>query len=163
MVLLRALAIIALFFFSLLMLTFIGFPIALMFDSDVVNSALDTFTSGASGIAAGTTALEIGLAAVALLAFIISIVRLIRRTQGFIAWLIGFVCLAALRFVIGVGPDLARLEPVDIWERASASFIAPGMLPANLVILGVCALVGLGIAIVDVADKRRRAALESGV
>lgn len=104
------------------------------------------------------TWLEVGLWAAAGLFFLISAVRLIRRTQGFWTWLIGFAFYGA-RWALAQqnegGGLVANVQSIDINAyRAPAELAAnAGGTEAQVGILGLILIVGLLIFIVDAADR----------
>jgi hypothetical protein len=104
------------------------------------------------------TWIEVGLWAGAGLFFLISAVRLIRRTQGFWTWLIGFALYGA-RWAVAQqnesGGLVANVQSIDINAyRAPAELAAnAGSTEAQVGLLGIILIVGLLIFIVDVADR----------
>ncbi len=100
---------------------------------------------------------EVGLWAGAGLFFLISVVRLIRRTQGFWTWLLGFACYAGRWAWVqqNEGGLLATVQSVD-----PNTYLQPAGLLADttstesqLAILGIALIAGIFIFIVDAADR----------
>lgn len=101
--------------------------------------------------------IEAGLWFGAGLFFLISAIRLIRRTQGFWTWLLGFACyggrwalaqqndggLAAT--IQGINPN-AYLTPQVLAQTPESS-------EAQVGVLGIVVIVGLIILVVDAADR----------
>lgn len=89
--------------------------------------------------------------------FLISAIRLMRRTQAWFMWLLGFACLVG-RWVLGQGgpqPALdavqgldvgAYLKPEDLLGDVTAPEVQVGR-------FGVLLLLGLIVLIVDLADR----------
>lgn len=102
--------------------------------------------------------IQTGLWWAAGLFFLISAIRLIRRTQGFWVWLLGFACYGGrwalaqqgdgglMATVRSIDPN-AYLNPVQLFDQAADS---P---EAQLGVLGIALLVGLIIFLVDLADR----------
>lgn len=103
------------------------------------------------------TWLEAGLWYGAGLFFLISAVRLMRRTQGFWVWLLGFACYGG-RWAVAQAKEgdlVATVQSVD-----PNAYLKPEALAADttstetqLAILGIVLIVGLLIFIVDAADR----------
>lgn len=103
------------------------------------------------------TWIEAGLWYGAGLFFLISAIRLIRRTQGFWVWLLGFACYGGrwawaqqqqgdlVATVQGVDPN-AYLKPETLAADTAST-------EAQLAILGIILIVGLIVFIVDAADR----------
>jgi hypothetical protein len=104
------------------------------------------------------TWIEVGLWAGAGLFFLICAVRLIRRTQGFWTWLIGFAFYGA-RWAMAqqneAGGLVANVQSIDVNAyRAPADLAAnAGSTEAQVGLLGIILVVGLLIFIVDAADR----------
>lgn len=102
--------------------------------------------------------IEVGLWAGAGLFFLISAVRLIRRTQAFWTWLIGFAFYGA-RWAIAQqnegGGLVANLQNIDINAyRAPAELAAnTGGMEAQVGILAIILIIGLFVFICDIADR----------
>ena len=104
------------------------------------------------------TWIEVGLWAGAGVFFLISAVRLIRRTQGFWVWLIGFALYGA-RWAVAqqneAGGLVANVQSIDVNAyRAPAELAAnTGSTEAQVGLLGIILIVGLLIFVVDAADR----------
>ncbi|WP_395647148.1 hypothetical protein [Terricaulis sp.] len=104
------------------------------------------------------TWLDVGLWAAAGIFFFVAMVRLIRRTQGFWAWLLGFACYGgrwAWSQQQNDGGVAATIQSVD-WN----TYREPQVLlsdftttEAQLALLGVILVVGLFAFIVDAVDR----------
>lgn len=114
--------------------------------------------SAAATGAASAGWIDVGLLAGAAIFFLISAIRLIRRTQGFWTWLLGFACYGgrwAWQQQANEGGALGYLQSIDI-----NAYMAPQALlndlttpEAQVGILGVVLIVGLFVFIVDAADR----------
>jgi hypothetical protein len=104
------------------------------------------------------TWIEVGLWGGAGIFFLISAVRLMRRTQGFWTWLIAFALYGA-RWAMGQqnegGGLVTNVQSIDVNAyRAPAELAAnTGSTEAQVGILGIILIVGLLIFIVDAADR----------
>lgn len=101
--------------------------------------------------------LEAGLWYGAGLFFLIAAVRLIRRTQGFWTWLLGFACYGG-RWAVAQqseGGLLATVQGVDpkAYLAPDALATAPESAEAQIGVLAVILIIGLIIFIVDAADR----------
>lgn len=102
--------------------------------------------------------IEVGLWAGAGLFFLISAVRLIRRTQGFWVWLIGFAFYGA-RWAMAQqnegGGLVANVQSIDINAYTAPAELAAdtGGTEAQVGILAIILVVGLLIFIVDAVDR----------
>jgi len=107
--------------------------------------------------AADVTWVETALWAASGIFLFISGVRLIRQTQGFWAWLIGFACygvrwgLSTVRSENNIIADAAAVRSPE--EALQTAVQATTNYP--LIALAVLLVAGLLILIVDTADKRR--------
>jgi hypothetical protein len=105
--------------------------------------------------AAQSTWVDVGLWAGAGLFFLISAVRLVRKTQGFWTWLIGFALYGGrwawaqqgslFDTVKGINPQ-AYLEPQTILSDLATP-------EAQVGLLGLILIVGLLIFVIDAADR----------
>lgn len=104
------------------------------------------------------TWIEVGLWAGAGLFFLISAVRLIRRTQGFWMWLLGFALYGA-RWAVAQqnegGGLVASVQAIDVNAYTAPAELAAntGGTEAQVGILGIVLIVGLLIFVVDAADR----------
>ena len=102
--------------------------------------------------------IEVGLWAGAGLFFLISAVRLIRRTQGFWVWLIGFGFYGA-RWAMAQqnegGGLVANVQSIDINAYTAPAELAAntGGTEAQVGILGIILIVGLLVFIIDAVDR----------
>lgn len=111
--------------------------------------------SAAAAGAAQNTWVDVGLWAGAGLFFLISAVRLIRKTQGFWTWLIGFALYGGrwalaqegslVDTVKGINPS-AYLEPQSILSDLATP-------EAQVGLLGLILIVGLLIFVIDAGDR----------
>lgn len=105
--------------------------------------------------ALSTTMPERVLWYLAALFFFIAAVRLIRRTQGFWVWLLGFACYGG-RWALGQhhqeGGFAATIQSVDV-QALSADTLAEGGSEAQLGFLVFLLIVGLLVFIIDSADR----------
>jgi hypothetical protein len=159
--LLRAVVIFVLFIQCLWMLTAAGLPIALLFESETVRPALESLSGIASEVVNATTAWEVGLALGVLFFFTLALVRLIRRTRAFFAWLLGFLSLLVLRALQGIAPDLGQQPMAELANRAVANFLNPELVYFNAVVLALSILIGVAIIMIDLSDDRHWMAYES--
>lgn len=102
--------------------------------------------------------IEVGLWAGAGLFFLIAAVRLIRRTQAFWTWLIGFAFYGA-RWAMAqqneAGGLVANVQSIDINAYTAPAELAAntGGTEAQVGILGIILIIGLLVFIVDAADR----------
>jgi hypothetical protein len=106
----------------------------------------------------GVSWIEAGLWAGAGLFFLVSAIRLVRRTQGFWVWLLGFACYGGRWALAQSGADggaLATVQSVDInaYTQPTVLASAPDSTETQLGILAVVLLIGVIIFIVDAADR----------
>lgn len=104
------------------------------------------------------TWLDVGLWAAAGIFFFVAMVRLIRRTQGFWAWLIGFACYGgrwAWSQQQSDGGVVATIQSVDwnIFLTPQALLSDLASTQSQLAVLGVILIVGLFAFIVDAVDR----------
>jgi hypothetical protein len=108
--------------------------------------------------AANATWIDVGLLAGAAIFFLISAVRLIRRTQGFWTWLFGFALYGG-RWAWGQqsseGGALATVQSIDInvYRQPQSLLGDLGAPEAQIGILAIILIVGLFVFIVDAADR----------
>jgi hypothetical protein len=101
--------------------------------------------------------LEAGLWYGAALMFLISAIRLIRRTQGFWTWLLGFACYGG-RWAVAQQNDGGLAETVrgvdpKAYLQPEALAASPETATAQIGVLGIILIVGLVILIVDGGDR----------
>ncbi|ANP46216.1 hypothetical protein [Candidatus Viadribacter manganicus] len=102
--------------------------------------------------------IEVGLWAGAGMFFLIAAVRLIRRTQAFWTWLIGFALFGA-RWAIAQqnegGGLVANVQSINVNAYTAPAELAAnsGGTEAQVGILGVILIIGLLVFIVDAADR----------
>jgi hypothetical protein len=123
-------------------------------DTQVTRAQVAAEESGA----ANATWIDVGLLAGAAIFFLISAVRLIRRTQGFWTWLLGFALYGgrwAWSQQYNEGGVMGTLQNVDInaYARPQALIADLASPSAQVGILAIILLVGLIVFIVDAADR----------
>jgi hypothetical protein len=99
--------------------------------------------------------IEVGLLAGAGLFFLISAVRLMRRTQGFWTWLLGFALFGG-RWALAQRGDLAATIQelrVNDYLQPQAILADTASPEAQVGLLGIILIVGLLIFILDAADR----------
>jgi hypothetical protein len=151
--LLRWLIILVLFLQALWMLSALGVPIALLLERDLMGSQLEAVSRAAPSLVGGATPLEASLSVLALFCFLVAIVRLVRRTQGWFYWLMAFVFLA-LRTLVGVAGGVSALTSPEAPAAILGNLADPDIWIPNAMLLGLNLLIGIAIIAVDVADKR---------
>lgn len=114
-------------------------------------AAADTGAASASWI-------DVGLLAAAALFFLISAIRLMRKTQGFWTWLLGFALYGgrwAYQQQASEGGALATIQSVNINDYMQPQTILAdlGSPSAQVALLGIVLIVGLFVFIVDAADR----------
>lgn len=103
--------------------------------------------------------IEVGLWTGAGLFFLICAVRLIRRTQGFWTWLIGFALYGSRWAVAQQNEDgglVASVRGIDLgaYVRQPQLMLSdPGSPAAQVALLGVVVIIGILIFIVDAVDR----------
>ena len=120
-----------------------------------VSEVQDVQSSAVAAGAAQSSWIDVGLWAGAGLFFLIAAVRLIRKTQGFWTWLIGFALYGGrwalaqegslVDTVKGINPQ-AYLEPQSILSDLATP-------EAQVGLLGLILVVGLLIFVIDAADR----------
>jgi hypothetical protein len=101
--------------------------------------------------------LQTGLLYGAGLFFLISTVRLLRRTQGFWTWLLGFACFGG-RWALaqqengGLVGTVQHINP-NAYLQPQTLIATPDAPEAQVALLGAILLVGLIILIIDAADR----------
>jgi hypothetical protein len=118
-------------------------------------SAIAGPTDSLRELAASTTMPERILWYAAAVFFLISAIRLIRRTQGFWMWLLGFACLGgrwALAQQHQEGGLVATVQSVDVQSFAPEG-LAEGGASAQITVLIALLVLGLLIFIIDHADR----------
>lgn len=107
--------------------------------------------------AAEATWIDVGLLAGAAIFFLIAAIRLMRRTQGFWMWLLGFACYGG-RWAWAQqdsGGLVATVQSVDVNAyRTPQSVLADlSTTEGQLAILALVLIVGLIVFIVDASDR----------
>jgi hypothetical protein len=105
--------------------------------------------------AASATWIDVGLLGGAALFFLIAAVRLMRRTQGFWVWLVGFALYGgrwAYNQSDGLLPTIQGIDP-NAYLAPQALLADLGAPTAQVGILAIVLIVGLFIFIVDAADR----------
>ncbi len=106
-------------------------------------------------VVAGVGWLEAVLWGAAGLFFLISAIRLMRRTQAWFMWLLGFACLVG-RWVLAQGghesalATVQKINPGAYLQPASLDIYGPEVQVGRF---GVLLLLGLIVLIVDLADR----------
>jgi hypothetical protein len=115
----------------------------------------DVQAEAASAGAAQATWIDVGLLAGAALFFLIAAIRLMRRTQGFWTWLLGFACFGGLwAYQEGQGVvDRIMAIDINVYRAPQALLADSGSFEARVGILAIILLVGVIIAIIDGADR----------
>lgn len=105
--------------------------------------------------AAQHTWIDVGLWAGAALFFLIAAIRLMRRTQGFWVWLLGFACYGGRwAYAQGAGAlDHVRNLDLNIYRDPQAILANLASTEAQVAVLGVILVIGLFTFIVDAADR----------
>lgn len=125
-----------------------------------LNDAIDSlrarsrFVAGALEYGAQASWLEAGLWFAAGLFFLIAAVRLMRRTQGFWMWLLGFACYGGRWAVTqqnegGLAATLQSLTP----QALSPENLTPEAAPVQAGLLAFHLVVGLIILVIDAGDR----------
>jgi hypothetical protein len=119
-------------------------------DSQVAQAQVAAANSGA----ATASWVEVGLLAGAGLFFLICAIRLMRRTQGFWTWLIGFALFGG-RWAWTQSDGLATIQGIDPKAYLQPQVIASDLTTteAQVGILAIVLILGLIIWIVDAADR----------
>jgi len=110
--------------------------------------------AAAAGAGAATW-LDVGLWSAAAIFFLIAAIRLIRRTQGFWVWLLGFAAYAG-RWAYAQGQTVVeQLQALDVntYRDPQALLARPDLFEAQVAILAIILIVGVFVAIVDGADR----------
>jgi hypothetical protein len=104
---------------------------------------------------AASTWLEVGLWYGAGVMFLIAAIRLMRRTQGFWLWLLGFACFGARWAVPQENGPLETIKNLDLnnYLKPDVLMAASTSSETQLGLLGIVVVVGLMILIVDAADR----------
>lgn len=104
-----------------------------------------------------STWLDAGLLYGAGLFFLISAIRLIRKTQGFWTWLLGFACYGGHWALTqqSSGGLVATVQSIDVqsYVQPEALVSNPGAPAAQVGIIGIILIVGLFVFIADAADR----------
>jgi len=118
---------------------------------------LDAVSAELKQLGQSATWLQAGLWYGAAFFFLVSAIRLIRRTQAFWAWLLGFACYGG-RWALtqsdqpgGVLGTLQSLKPDDFRPENLATVSGPS---ADISLLGVILIVGLFVFVMDIFDRR---------
>jgi|CXWL01.1.fsa_nt_gi hypothetical protein len=101
--------------------------------------------------------IEVGLWGGAGLFFLVSAIRLIRRTQGFWTWLVGFACFGGRWAMaqLSEGGLVATIQQVDpnAYLKPEMLVASPESAEAQVGVLGIVLIVGVLIFIIDAADR----------
>ena len=111
--------------------------------------------SAAASGAAEATWIDVALLAAAGVFFLISSIRLIRRTQGFWTWLFGFACYGAFWAMSQEGGLRETAQQIDpnIYLQPQVLLNDPGSPASQIALLIVILIVGFLVFIVDAADR----------
>jgi hypothetical protein len=143
----------------LLALVLLSFAGAAAVAAELLNApiALPQVQAAAAPGAAQSTWLDVGLWAFAGIFFLVCAIRLMRRTQGFWTWLLGFACYAGRwAYAEQQQHDLvAAIQAVNpsIYAQPQVVLADLSTFEAQLGILAVIVVVGLLIFIIDLADR----------
>jgi len=99
--------------------------------------------------------IDVGLLAAAAIFFLISAIRLIRRTQGFWTWLLGFACYGgrwAYAQGQGVVDEIRQIDP-NIYLQPQTLIGDLASTESQVAVLAAVLVVGLFVFIVDAADR----------
>lgn len=101
------------------------------------------------------TWIDVGLWAGAGLFFLISAIRLMRRTQGFWTWLLGFALFGGRWAYANRGDLVSMLQTLNLqaYVHPQGLLADLGAPEAQLGILAIVLIVGLFIFIIDAADR----------
>jgi hypothetical protein len=100
--------------------------------------------------------LQTGLLYSAGLLFLVSAIRLMRRTQGFWTWLLGFACFGGRWALAQQTNDLLSTVQhlnISVYQQPQTLLANTDSPEAQVGLLGVIVIVGLIILIVDAADR----------
>lgn len=114
-------------------------------------------TAGAAEVGKQTW-IDVALLSAALVFFLISAIRLMRRTQGFWTWLLGFACYGGRWAWFQQQNDtdvLATLRGLNISAYAQPQTVASDLTSpeAQIALLAIIVVVGVLILILDAADR----------
>lgn len=102
------------------------------------------------------TWIDVGLLAAAALFFLISGIRLLRRTQGFWTWLLGFAAYAG-RWAYSEGGQgvVERIQAIDLSVVQTPQVLLndPARFETQVAVLAIILVVGIITFIVDAADR----------
>ncbi|HRE43067.1 MAG TPA: hypothetical protein PKY87_03755 [Terricaulis sp.] len=120
-----------------------------------ITQVQDVQAEAAAAGAAEMTWLDVGLWGAAALFFLIAAVRLIRRTQGFWVWLLGFAAYGG-RWAYQQGQDvITQFQAIDwgVFQEPQKLLAEAGSFEVQVALLAVILIVGVFIAIIDGADR----------
>ncbi len=102
-----------------------------------------------------STWLEAGLWYGAGVLFLVAAIRLMRRTQGFWVWLLGFACYGGRWAAPQQNGPVETIQGLDLnaYLKPEALLATPTSPEAQLGLLGIVLIVGLLILIIDAADR----------
>jgi hypothetical protein len=132
-----------------------GFAVPAVGVEQVDTQVVEAQSAAAETNAASATWIDVGLLAGAGVFFLIAAVRLMRRTQGFWTWLIGFALYGGRWAMSQQGDLVETVKGIDInaYMQPQAIIADLGTTEAQVGLLGVVLIVGLLIFIVDAADR----------
>ena len=119
---------------------------------------LATISPAANSGAADANWIQVGLLGAAAVFFLISAIRLMRRTQGFWTWLLGFACFGGLWAYTqqqSEGGVMATVRSIDFSAYAQPQVLVsdPAAPETQVGLLAIVLVVGLFVFIVDAADR----------
>ncbi|MES1199214.1 MAG: hypothetical protein ABUS48_04460 [Pseudomonadota bacterium] len=117
---------------------------------------LSTLSDNLQAMGSAATPLELGLWYAAAFFFLVSAIRLMRRTQAFWAWLLGFACYGgrwALQQQEQPGGALGTLQGLNVDDFKPENLAAVGT-SSQITLLGVILVIGVLLLIMDIADRR---------
>jgi hypothetical protein len=120
-----------------------------------VAQVADVQAQAAEAGAVQLTWIDVGLYAGAALFFLIAAIRLIRRTQGFWTWLLGFACYGG-RWAYAQGNGVVdQIKAIDInaYRQPEALLQDPASTQVQVAVLAVVLVVGILVFIIDAADR----------
>src|SRR5262245_4149063 len=122
-----------------------------------VDTQIAAAQSAADRNAASAGWIDVGLLGAATLFFLISAIRLMRRTQGFWTWLLGFACYGG-RWAWAQQQDgnaLATLQSINVnaYMQPQALLNNLGSTEAQVALLAIMLVLCLFVLIVDAADR----------
>lgn len=149
---------IVLLLFALMLFCFLGAAAAAGALTGFSTGVAEVEQAQAAAVEAGAgqaSWIEVGLLAGAGLFFLISAIRLIRRTQGFWTWLVAFALFGGRWALAQRGDLVATIQGLNVNDflQPQAIIADTGSPAAQVALLGLILIVGLFIFILDAADR----------